>query len=106
LEIGKFDSKVHDPQVAQLLDNILDAVLGLKARLADSNMDSNSIGGILIPPVSPYNIPMATRPRTKALKADQLKGELRGDLAGYEKIGLFQRSVNQNTAYRYRVTCP
>jgi site-specific recombinase XerD len=43
-----------------------------------------------------------TRPRTKALKADQLKGELKGDLAAYEKFGLFQRSVNQNTAYRYR----
>ncbi len=45
---------------------------------------------------------MGTRPRTKALKADQLKGELKGDLAAYEKVGLFQRSVNQNTAYRYR----
>ena len=31
-----------------------------------------------------------------------MKGELRGDLAAYEKFGLFQRSVNQNTAYRYR----
>jgi integrase len=64
-------------------------------------MDSNSIGGILIPPVSPYNVHMGTRPRTKALKADQLKGELKGDLAAYEKFGLFQRSVNRNTAYRY-----
>ena len=45
---------------------------------------------------------MVARPRTKALKADQLKGELNGDLAAYEKIGLFQRSVNQKTAYRYR----
>jgi integrase/recombinase XerD len=45
---------------------------------------------------------MGTRPRTKALKADQLKGELKADLAAYEKFGLFQRSVNQNTAYRYR----
>jgi site-specific recombinase XerD len=45
---------------------------------------------------------MNTPPRTKALKADQLKGELKGDLAAYEKFGLFQRSVNQNTAYRYR----
>jgi hypothetical protein len=81
LEISDFSNKVHDPRVAQLLDNILDAVLALKARLADSNMDSNSIGGILIPPISPYNIPMGTRPRTKALKADQLKGELIDDLA-------------------------
>jgi hypothetical protein len=45
---------------------------------------------------------MGTKPRTKALKADQLKGELKGDLSAYEKFGLFQRSVNQNTAYRYR----
>jgi hypothetical protein len=45
---------------------------------------------------------MDTRPRTKAPKAEQLKGELKGDLATYEKFGLFQRSVNQNTAYRYR----
>jgi integrase len=45
---------------------------------------------------------MDSRPPTKALKANQLKGELKGDLAAYAKIGLFQRSVNQNTAYRYR----
>jgi integrase len=45
---------------------------------------------------------MESRPRTKALKADQLKGDLKGDLAAYEKFGLFQRAVNQNTAYRYR----
>ena len=51
MEMGKFNNKVHDPQVARLLDNILDAVLALKARLADSNMDSNSIGGILFLPV-------------------------------------------------------
>jgi len=44
MEMGKFNNKVHDPQVAQLLDNILDAVSALKARLADSN----SIGGILM----------------------------------------------------------
>jgi hypothetical protein len=64
MEMGKFSNKVHDPQVAQLLDNILDAVSALKARLADSNMDSNSIGGILIPPLSPYNMAVpATRLR-------------------------------------------
>jgi integrase len=45
---------------------------------------------------------MGTKPRTKAPKADQLKGELKGDLAVYEKFGLYQRSVNRNTAYRYR----
>jgi len=48
VEIGEFHNKVNDPQVTQLLDNILDAVLALKARLRNSNMDSISIGGILI----------------------------------------------------------
>jgi hypothetical protein len=47
MEIGRLHNKVNDPQVTQLIDNILDAVLALKARLTDSNMDSNSIGGIL-----------------------------------------------------------
>ena len=50
MEIGEFHNKVNDTQVTQLLDNILDAVLALKARLRNSNMDSNSIGGILITP--------------------------------------------------------
>lgn len=48
MEIDELHNKVNDPQVAQLLDKILDAVLALKARLMDSNMDSNSIGGISI----------------------------------------------------------
>ncbi|MCX6003372.1 MAG: hypothetical protein NTX46_02930 [Chloroflexi bacterium] len=47
MEIGELYNKVNDPQVAQLLDNILDAVLALKARLADSNTDSNSVGGAI-----------------------------------------------------------
>jgi hypothetical protein len=50
MEIDGFHSKVNDPQVAQLIDNILDTVLALKARLTDSNMDSNSIGGITVFP--------------------------------------------------------
>ena len=54
VEIGEFHDKVSGPQVAQLLDKIMDAVLALKAHLRDSNMDSNSIGGILIPPQTPY----------------------------------------------------
>ncbi len=41
-------------------------------------------------------------PRTKAPKEEQLKGALEGELAAYEKAGLFQRSVGQKTAYRYR----
>lgn len=48
MEIDELHNKVNNPQVAQLLDKILDAVLALKARLRDSNMDSNSIGGITI----------------------------------------------------------
>lgn len=42
------------------------------------------------------------RPRTKAPKNEQLSGALRDELATYEKVGLFQHSVNNNTAYRYR----
>jgi site-specific recombinase XerD len=45
---------------------------------------------------------MDKRPRTKAPKNEQLKGELQGELAAYEKFGLYQRAVNSNTAYRYR----
>lgn len=43
-----------DPAVSKLLDNILDAVLALKARLADSNRDSNSLGGTLCSPTWPH----------------------------------------------------
>jgi integrase/recombinase XerD len=42
------------------------------------------------------------KPRSKAPKGEQLGGALRGDLALYEKVGLFQHSVNKKTAYRYR----
>jgi hypothetical protein len=35
-----------DIETSKLLDNIIDAVLALKARLGDSNRDSNSLGGI------------------------------------------------------------
>ncbi len=42
------------------------------------------------------------KPRTKATKGEQLKGELQGELGTYEKVGLFQRSVTKRTAYRYR----
>ncbi len=44
----------------------------------------------------------AMKPRTKAPKGEQLNGELQGELATYEKVGLFQRSVTKKTAYRYR----
>lgn len=42
------------------------------------------------------------KPRTKAPKKDQLTEELQGELATYERVGLFQRSVGKKTAYRYR----
>jgi hypothetical protein len=56
--------------------------------------------------------------RRKARKEEQLTGELSGDLATYEKFGLFQRAITRRTAHRYRgvllmyqeslaeVTCP
>ena len=42
------------------------------------------------------------KPRTKAPKDEQLDESLEGELATYEKVGLFQRSVTKKTAYRYR----
>ncbi len=42
------------------------------------------------------------KPRTKALKEEQLNEPLEGELAAYAEVGLFQRSVSDNTAYRYR----
>jgi len=42
------------------------------------------------------------KPKTKAPKGEQLDGSLQGELATYEKVGLFQSSVTENTAYRYR----
>lgn len=42
------------------------------------------------------------KPKRKAPKGEQLSGGLEGELATYEKVGLFQRSVNKKTAYRYR----
>jgi site-specific recombinase XerD len=42
------------------------------------------------------------KPKSKHLKQDQLTGALQGELAAYEKVGLFQRSVTKRTAYRYR----
>ena len=43
--VGEFYKGTCDRTVSGLLDDILDAVLALKARLANSNMDSNSIEG-------------------------------------------------------------
>ena len=42
------------------------------------------------------------KPRTKSNKPDQLSKPPEGELATYEKVGLFQRSVTEKTAYRYR----
>ena len=41
-------------------------------------------------------------PRRKARKEERLTGELSGDLATYEKFGLFQRAITRRIAYRYR----
>ena len=46
MDIRMIQPGIGDPELNRLLDNILDAVLALKARLADSNRDSNSLGGI------------------------------------------------------------
>jgi hypothetical protein len=62
METGELQSRVNNPQIAQILDNLLDAVLALRAQLANSYTDSNSVGGIRIPPPLPYNIPMDSRP--------------------------------------------
>ena len=42
------------------------------------------------------------KPRTKAPKQEQLTQGLEGELATYEKVGLFQHSITKRTAYRYR----
>jgi len=49
MDVREIQDSVGDPEIPKLLDNILDAVLSLKARLADSNRDSNSLGGIYLP---------------------------------------------------------
>ena len=47
MEISDLRHKISVPQVVRLLDDMMDTLLTLKARFTDSNMDSNSIGGIL-----------------------------------------------------------
>ena len=42
-------SSCDQSETMRLLDRLIDAALELKAHLADSNRDSNSLGGILIP---------------------------------------------------------
>ena len=41
-------------------------------------------------------------PKTKSTKGEQLNQPLQGELATYEKVGLFQHPVTKKTAYRYR----
>ena len=41
-------------------------------------------------------------PSFKTDEAEQPTEELLGELSAYEKVGLFQRSVNKKTAYRYQ----
>jgi site-specific recombinase XerD len=43
-----------------------------------------------------------SKPRTKAPKGDQLSGQLTGELATYEQVGLPQHALGEKTAYRYR----
>jgi hypothetical protein len=45
MEAGHVQNSVNDPKLGEMLDGILDAVLALKARLGNSNRDSNSLGG-------------------------------------------------------------
>jgi integrase len=42
------------------------------------------------------------RARTRAKKGDELSHPLQGELAAYEKVGLFARAVTPRSAYRYR----
>ncbi len=64
--------------------------------------DSNSLGGIPIRSQSELGTMPEMKPKTKAVKGEQLSGSLEGELLTYENVGLFQRAVNANTAYRYR----
>jgi hypothetical protein len=41
-------------------------------------------------------------PRRKQLKADQLTGELEGELGTYQNFGILQRSLGKRSIYRYR----
>ena len=45
MEAGIVRSATTAEEIHQLLDNILDSVLALKAKLRNSNRDSNSLGG-------------------------------------------------------------
>ena len=42
------------------------------------------------------------KPIRKSIKAEQLSQALEGELATYEKVGLFTHSVTKRTAYCYR----
>jgi hypothetical protein len=56
-----------------------------------------------IPSSDPLKAMPERKPRTKAPKGEQPgDAALQGDLALYEKVGLFQHSLNAKTAYRYR----
>ena len=42
------------------------------------------------------------KPKTKAPRDEQPSGLMEGEFLTYENVGLFQRAVGTNTAYRYR----
>jgi len=90
-----------------LVITIIDGIMALAARAANSNSDSNSLGGILIHPLE-REMPKV-KPRTKAPKEEQLGRALQGELATYKRVGLFQRSLGKKTASWYRsvlLQCP
>jgi integrase/recombinase XerD len=64
-------------------------------------MDSNSIGGSSNSFLEGILEMPEIKPVRKASRDQQLTGELVGELATYEKVGLFQHSVTRRTAYRY-----
>ena len=91
------------PEVLDIARNVFRGIMELAMLASNSNSDSNSLGGILIHFHDQLQAMPEMKPRTKAPKAEQLAEELQGELATYENVGLFQRSVNERTAYRYRV---
>ncbi len=67
MDMRTIQSGIGDPEIPKLLDKILDDVLALKARLADSNRDSNSLGGIIIPPAFSLISPFTNDKRVNSL---------------------------------------
>ena len=59
--------------IQDLVNSIVSGIMALAARAANSNSDSNSLGGILIQSLEKLQACMPeTKPRTKASKDEQL----------------------------------